>query len=157
MKKSLLFAVMMLSSLIAKADYTVPQELRSLIPVGGSGIVMDGHTLKDKADCAVEVKDGAFGFSVILYVNDKAGQLDTRRLGKMQIGLGHHFDSKDVSKNPQRFTSVKKADTVIESDARSSVYVKRNADKITGIQVVQEEKNFFGRYKVKLNETCILN
>lgn len=146
----------LLMSLAANADYTVPKELSSLIPVGGSEITMRGVTFPDGAKCAVTVSDGAFAFSVILSVEDKNGGLDSRRLAKMQIGLGHHFDSMDVNKNPQRFTSVHEADTMIERDARNSVSVKRSADKITGIQILQEERNFFGKFKTIRKETCIL-
>lgn len=145
-----IIALGLLTSMSAFAQ--VPNELRSLIPVGGNSIQLRGTT-EDHHDCTVNLSSSQDTFSADVAVLDANGDVNSRRFGTFQIGFGHKLQK--ISQQGANLVAVSahQAEEQYASDSLSILKVNKTATKINAILIEVQEKGFFG-YKTEVKEAC---
>jgi hypothetical protein len=141
-----LLSVIALSAAGSAQAAAVPRELGQLVPRGAEEISLAGKTAKG-ALCSVNLRISPFGFSASAANLDHQGKVVSRTFAAFQIGLGHELQSLQSSDAVLTAVSIKKADTILESDSRSTLIVERSADSIDAISVEVAEKGPFSWHK----------
>lgn len=153
MKKIILISILSTLSLTAFAQ--VPEEFQDLVPPGKKSIRLIGST-DDQQRCFADLSLSSDSFSAFVAVLGSNGDVDSRRFGTFQLGLGHELQNLKVENDITTATSTHKVGEQSSSDSRSTLKVSGTGDGIKAVQVVFEEKGFFG-FKTKVKETCIFN
>lgn len=148
-----IIALMSLLVVSTTAYGQVPRELQDLIPVGSNGIRMAGRTVDNK-DCTVQFSATATSFQATVAVLDQQGEVDSRRFGSFQIGRGHELQSLGIQGDNTVAVSLHKAGASYASDSRATLKVNKPGDEIRAVQIIVEEKGFFG-FKTEVKEACI--
>ncbi len=156
MKITFLSILLSITSSLANASSPVPAELSRLIPVGMTSYQAQGETA-DGAKCQFRISNNSFGFAADILVMGEQGQLDSRRLGKFQIGLGHNLvGSIQQTANVLTATSYHVAEESYSSDTRSILTLTSKNGVIHKAKIRVESKFFF-LFRTDVDETCFLN
>lgn len=154
MKNLTTITILSLSMLSFSAFAQVPQELQDLIPSGKNDLRLIGFT-RDNKNCSVNLSSSSFSYSASLAVKDGQGVVDSRRFGTFQIGFGHRLQSIETQGENIVATSTHEAEESYSTDSRSTLKVNNPGNDIKAVQIVIEEKGFFG-FKTTVKETCII-
>ncbi|WP_413612323.1 hypothetical protein [Bdellovibrio sp. HCB-110] len=152
MKNAIVIAVL---SVLGSSALAQIQELQGLIPAGKSYLQLAGHT-KDNKKCTVNLFLASYSYSAALAVLDENGNVDSRRFGTFQLGMGHEIQKIEQQGDSITAISLHEAEESYGSDSRSTLRVNKSGDNINAVQIVVEEKGLFG-FKTKTNETCAIN
>lgn len=148
-----IFSIVALFFATSSLAAQTPEELLHLFPPDTNRVRLKGWS-KDDKKCIIDMENSKWGFSASVMILDKYNSVDSKRLGKFQIGLGHELQNIEIQQYTTVVITSHQAKESYNKDLRSTFKVNTHRDEIAWVQIIMEEKELLG-YKTVVNETCL--